>query len=269
MPAVMAAHTVGGMESQTTIPALEAQGLCKLFGEGAGQVRALQGVDLRVADGEFLAIMGPSGSGKSTLLHILGALDRPSEGSVSVHGRRYDDLDDRALTRLRGEVFGFVFQFFNLLPTLTASENVLLPALVAGEPASHYFERTEELLGLVGLTDRAGHLPAEMSGGEQQRVAIARALLRHPEVLLADEPTGNLDSASGANVLRLLRALVDEGQTAVMVTHDGAAAALADRVVFLRDGQIFSEIPGGDGGRVSSELAQLPASQVPVVTEAA
>ena len=193
------------MESKSAVPALEAQGLCKMFGEGAGEVRALHGVDLRVADGEFVAIMGPSGSGKSTLLHILGALDRPSAGSVSIHGRRYDNLDDRALTRLRGEVFGFVFQFFNLLPTLTASENVLLPALVAGERPSRYAERTDELLALVGLTDRAGHLPAEMSGGEQQRVAIARALLRRPEVLLADEPTGNLDSASGANVLALLR----------------------------------------------------------------
>ena len=264
MPAGPAARTVADMESASAVPALEAHGLCKVFGEGAGEVRALQGVDLRVADGEFLAIMGPSGSGKSTLLHILGALDRPSAGSVSVHGRRYDNLDDRALTRLRGEVFGFVFQFFNLLPTLTASENVLLPALVAGEPPSRYAERTDELLALVALSDRAGHLPAEMSGGEQQRVAIARALLRHPEVLLADEPTGNLDSASGANVLRLLRDLVDEGQTVVMVTHDAAAAALADRVVFLRDGQIVSEIPGGDGARVSNELSQLPSSSLPV-----
>jgi putative ABC transport system ATP-binding protein len=173
--------------------ALEARSLEKVYGEGATAVHALRGVDVAVADGEFLAIMGPSGSGKSTLLHILGALDRPSGGTVAIHGRRYDDLDDRALTRLRGEVFGFVFQFFNLLPTLTAAENVLLPALVAGEPPRDYAARTDELLALVGLAGRAAHLPSELSGGEQQRVAIARALLRRPRVLLADEPTGNLD----------------------------------------------------------------------------
>jgi putative ABC transport system ATP-binding protein len=238
-------------------PALEARELVKVFGEGAGAVHALRGVDARVADGEFVAIMGPSGSGKSTLLHILGALDRPTGGSVEVHGRRYDDLDDRALTRLRGEVFGFVFQFFNLLPTLTAAENVLLPALVAGEPAGDYAERTDELLALVGLSERAAHVPAEMSGGEQQRVAIARALLRRPDVLLADEPTGNLDSAAGAIVLRLLRRLVDDGQTVVMVTHDPGAASLADRIVFLRDGEIVDEVAGGDGGRVLEALATL------------
>ncbi len=257
------------MSSAETVPALEAQGLCRSFGEGVSAVNALRGVDLRVADREFLAIMGPSGSGKSTLLHILGALDRPSAGSTSIHGRRYDDLDDRALTRLRGEVFGFIFQFFNLLPTLTAAENVLLPALVAGEPPSRYAQRTDELLSLVGLSDRAAHLPSEMSGGEQQRVAIARALLRRPEVLLADEPTGNLDSAAGANVLGLLRKLVDDGQTAVMVTHDGAAAALADRVVFLRDGKIFSEIPGGDGARISRELSRPPAAPIGVTAREA
>src|SRR5689334_5056321 len=145
--------------------------------------------------------MGPSGSGKSTLLHILGALDRPTGGTVELHGRRYDDLDDRALTRLRGEVFGFVFQFFNLLPTLTAAENVLLPALVAGERPGAYGARVDELLAMVGLAERAGHRPSELSGGEQQRVAIARALLRRPRVLLADEPTGNLDTAGGRVVL--------------------------------------------------------------------
>jgi putative ABC transport system ATP-binding protein len=208
--------------------------------------------------------MGPSGSGKSTLLHILGALDRPTDGSVALHGRRYDDLGDKALTRLRGEVFGFVFQFFNLLPTLTAAENVLLPALVAGEPPADYADRTDELLALVGLSDRAAHLPAEMSGGEQQRVAIARALLRRPAVLLADEPTGNLDSAGGAVVLGLLRRLVDDGQTAVMVTHDAGAAALADRIVFLRDGQVVSELAGGDGTRVSQELQVLQAAPLVV-----
>ena len=250
-------------------PALEARGLVKVYGEGAAAVRALRGVDARVGGGEFLAIMGPSGSGKSTLLHILGALDRPTEGSAEIRGRRYDNLDDRALTRLRGEVFGFVFQFFNLLPTLTAAENVVLPALVAGESPRRYAERTDELLALVGLTDRATHLPAELSGGEQQRVAIARALLRRPDVLLADEPTGNLDSAAGAMVLRLLRRLVDDGQTVVMVTHDAGAAALADRVVFLHDGMVVQEVAGGDGGRVADALRVLQAPPLPVSGEAA
>jgi putative ABC transport system ATP-binding protein len=179
---------------------------------------------------------------------------------VEIHGRRYDNLDDRALTRLRGEVFGFVFQFFNLLPSLTAAENVLLPALVAGERPRDHAERTDELLALVGLSGRAGHLPSEMSGGEQQRVAIARALLRRPQVLLADEPTGNLDSAGGAVVLRLLRRLVDDGQTAVMVTHDAGAATLADRVVFLRDGLVADEVAGGDRNRVGDALRVVQAS---------
>src|SRR5690242_1076890 len=248
------------MSLQLEPAALEARAVTKVFGEGPAAVHALRGVDLEVADGEFVAIMGPSGSGKSTLLHILGALDRPSGGVVEIHGRRYDNLDDRALTRMRGEVFGFVFQFFNLLPTLTAAENVLLPALVAGEHPRDHAERTDELLSLVGLSGRAGHLPSEMSGGEQQRVAIARALLRRPKVLLADEPTGNLDSAGGAVVLRLLRQLVDAGQTVVMVTHDAAAAALADRVVFLRDGLVAQEVAGGDRSRVGDALRVVQAA---------
>jgi putative ABC transport system ATP-binding protein len=231
-------------------PALEAHGIVKTFGAGATAVRALRGVDLSVADGELVAIMGPSGSGKSTLLHILGALDRPTEGTVAVGGRPYDGLDDSGLTHLRGEVFGFVFQFFNLLPTLTAAENVLLPALIAGEDVRQHAQRVNDLLELVGLADRAEHLPTELSGGEQQRVSIARALLRKPEVLLADEPTGNLDSKSGGVVLSLLRRMVDSGQTAVMVTHDPGAAALADRVVFIRDGLIATEVQGGDTDRV-------------------
>ena len=257
------------MGTSAFAPALEAQGLIKTFGEGPTAVRALRGVELRVDNGEFVAIMGPSGSGKSTLLHILGALDSPTDGSVEIHGRRYDDLRDRELTELRGETFGFVFQFFNLMPTLTAAENVLLPALVAGESPSDYADRTDELLAMVGLTDRAAHLPSELSGGEQQRVAIARSLLRKPDVLLADEPTGNLDSTSGATILGLLRRLVDEGQTVVMVTHDAGAAALADRVVFLRDGQIASEVEGGDGGRIADELRMITTAAVPVGGEVA
>jgi putative ABC transport system ATP-binding protein len=231
-------------------PVLAAHALERNYGEGATAVRALAGVDLAVAEGEMVAIMGPSGSGKSTLLHILGALDRPDAGSVEIDGRRYDDLSDRELTRLRGDVFGFVFQFFNLLPTLTAAENVLLPALVNGERPGRRAARVDELMDMVGLGERAAHLPTELSGGEQQRVAIARALLREPTVILADEPTGNLDSASGATVMALLRRVVDGGQTVVMVTHDPGAAALADRVVFLRDGEIVGEVPGGDTDRV-------------------
>jgi putative ABC transport system ATP-binding protein len=225
---------------------LEARDLERRFGAGAVAVQALRGVDLSVSAGEMVAIMGPSGSGKSTLLHILGALDRPDAGSVAIEGRRYDNLGDRELTRLRGEVFGFVFQFFNLLPTLSAAENVLLPALVNGERPGPYAARVDELLQMVGLGDRAAHHPTELSGGEQQRVAIARALLREPRLLLADEPTGNLDSASGGTVMKLLRRVVDGGETVVMVTHDPAAAALADRVVFLRDGAIAGEVGGGD-----------------------
>jgi putative ABC transport system ATP-binding protein len=238
---------------------LEAEGLQRSFGSGATAVRALRDVDLRVMEGEMVAFMGPSGSGKSTLLHILGALDRPNGGSVSISGRRYDNLSDRELTQLRGEVFGFVFQFFNLLPTLTAAENVLLPALVNGERPGRYAERIDQLMERVGLAGRAAHLPTELSGGEQQRVAIARALLREPELVLADEPTGNLDSASGGAVMSLLRAVVDEGQTVVMVTHDPGAAALADRVVFLRDGSIVGEVEGGDSGRVIDAFRSVEA----------
>jgi putative ABC transport system ATP-binding protein len=194
---------------------------------------------------------GPSGSGKSTLLHIIGALDTPTEGTVSLEGTRFDGLDDRALTLLRRERIGFVFQFFNLLPSLTAEENVLLPALIAGNRDPALVRRARELLDRVGLGPRAGHLPSELSGGEQQRVSIARALLMRPSLILADEPTGNLDSRSGAAVLELLRDLSSsEGNTIVMVTHDPAAAAMAGRVVFLRDGRIAGEVTGGSTQRV-------------------
>jgi len=238
---------------------LQASGLVRAFGSGASAVRALRGVDLSVADGEMVSIMGPSGSGKSTLLHILGALDRPDSGSVEIDGRRYDDLDDRELTKLRGEEFGFVFQFFNLLPTLSAAENVLVPALVNGERPGKYAERVAELLGKVGLADRAAHLPTELSGGEQQRVAIARALLRKPRLILADEPTGNLDSQAGQAVMGLLRAVVEEGRSVVIVTHDPGAAAMGDRVVFLRDGAIVREVAGGETGAVIDAFREVEA----------
>jgi putative ABC transport system ATP-binding protein len=238
--------------------AIRARRLAKVYGQGETAVHALDGIDLDVGYGEMLAIMGPSGSGKSTLLHLMGALDTPSRGSVSIARRRFDGLSDTELTRLRRDRIGFVFQFFNLLPALTAEENVLLPALIAGRRDRAIRDRAGELLARVGLEDRADHLPGEMSGGEQQRVSIARALLMDPELVLADEPTGNLDSTSSAEVLALLRELNrTEGHTIVLVTHDPGAASMAGRVVFLRDGRIAGEIKGGSPKRVSERFAAL------------
>src|SRR3954452_7699697 len=237
---------------------IEVAQLTKTYGTGPTAVHALGGVDMAVPDGEFVAIMGPSGSGKSTLLHILGALEAPSGGTVAVAGRHYEGLDDAALTRIRREHIGFVFQFFNLLPSLTAVENVLLPALIAGRRDAALEERARDLLARVGLADRAEHRPSELSGGEQQRVAIARSVLLSPEVLLADEPTGNLDSRAGAQILRLLRELNrDEGRTIVMVTHDPADAAMADRIGSLRDGMVAGEVEGGSTERVMDFFATL------------
>jgi putative ABC transport system ATP-binding protein len=238
--------------------AIEARRLSKIYGEGETAVHALAGIDLEVRRGEMLAIMGPSGSGKSTLLHLIGALDTPTRGTVSISRRRFDNLSDVELTLLRREKIGFVFQFFNLLPALTAKENVVLPALIAGNRDRLVHERAEELLARVGLAERADHLPAELSGGEQQRVSIARALLMDPELVLADEPTGNLDTTSSAEVLRLLRELNrKDGHTIVLVTHNPGAASMAGRVVFLRDGRIAGEIPGGSTKRVSERFAAL------------
>ena len=238
--------------------AIAVRDLVRTFGSGASAVRALDGVDLEIATGEMVAIMGPSGSGKSTLLHILGALDAPSSGEVAVAGRRFDGLDDAALTKLRRDHIGFVFQFFNLLPSLSAVENVLLPALIARRHDRRLTARARRLLERVGIGDRADHLPSELSGGQQQRVSIARSLLLDPELLLADEPTGNLDTRSGREVLALLREVNQiEGRTIVMVTHDPAAAAVADRVVFLRDGRVAGEVPGGSTQRVVEELTAL------------
>jgi putative ABC transport system ATP-binding protein len=238
--------------------AIEVRSLSKDYGTGATLVHALRGVDLEIDDGEFVAIMGPSGSGKSTLLHILGALESPTSGTVAVEGNRYDGLDDKHLTRFRRDHIGFVFQFFNLLTSLTAAENVLLPALIAGRREDALVKRTHELLAEVGLAGRAEHVPSELSGGEQQRVSIARALLLSPELVLADEPTGNLDSRAGKGVLRLLRELNEtQRHTIVMVTHDPSAAAVADRVVFLRDGQIAGEVDGGSTERVVEFFTQL------------
>jgi putative ABC transport system ATP-binding protein len=226
---------------------LEARSLQKRYRMGEIPVQALRGVDLAVAPGEFVAIMGPSGSGKSTLLHLLGGLEEASEGMVALAGRPLSDMGERDLTLLRRRKIGFVFQFFNLLPTMTAEENVALPLLLDGVPARECAARASEALAWVGLVDRARHAPDSLSGGEQQRVALARALVTRPEVVLADEPTGNLDSAAGDRVFVLLRRACDEaGQTVVVVTHDPAAAARADRVVFLHDGRVVRELRGPD-----------------------
>jgi putative ABC transport system ATP-binding protein len=238
--------------------AVETVGLGKVYGEGSTAVRALEDVTLGFPNGEFAAIMGPSGSGKSTLLHILGALDKPTTGRIIVGGTELSGLSDKRLTLLRRERMGFVFQFFNLIPTLSAEENVLLPALIAGEKAGRYSERLDELLELVGLAGRRDHRPDELSGGEQQRVAIARALVRNPDIILADEPTGNLDSKTGAGVLQLLKeSAARYDQTILMVTHDPRAAATADRVVFLSDGRVADEARNPDADEILERIKTL------------
>jgi putative ABC transport system ATP-binding protein len=212
-------------------------GLVKRFGTGDSAVDALRGVDVAFERGSFTAIMGPSGSGKSTLLHILAGLDRPTEGWVEIDGTRLDKLDDRHLTLLRRKAVGFIFQAYNLLPVLTAEENITLPLRIGGRKPER--DWLDQLVESVGLADRREHRPTEMSGGQQQRVAVARALITRPAVVFGDEPTGNLDSVSSREVQELMRRAVDElGQTIVMVTHDPAAAAIADRVLFLVDGRI-------------------------------
>ncbi|GAA3656382.1 ABC transporter ATP-binding protein [Nocardioides ginsengisoli] len=219
--------------------AASARGLTKSYGRGDTLVPALRGVDLDLPAGRFTAIMGPSGSGKSTLMHCLAGLDQPTTGSVTVAGQQLEQLDDDALTRFRRDHVGFVFQAFNLLPMLTAEQNIRLPLELAGRDQHAVRDRFAAIVGTLGLTDRLGHRPAELSGGQQQRVAIARALLSSPAILFADEPTGNLDSTTSAEVLALLRQSVRElGQTVVMVTHETDAAAYADDVIVLADGLI-------------------------------
>ena len=229
---------------------LRARGLRKHYGTGEGLVRAVDDADLDVVPGETVAVMGPSGCGKSTLLHLLGGLDRPSGGEVWLGGRRIDRLGEKGLARMRRSAVGFVFQAFHLMDELTVVENVELSALVAGVPARAARRRATELLDRVGLADRAGFLPAALSGGQRQRVAVARALTNEPLVVLADEPTGNLDSAATLDVLRLFETLHEAGQTLVIVTHDERIAASADRLILMRDGAFVDEtrLTGGTRG---------------------
>ena len=235
-----------------------AREITRRYGEGDTAVDALRGVSAAIAPGQMTAVMGPSGSGKSTLMHILAGLDKPTTGDVTVAGTEITSLSDNDLTKLRREHIGFVFQFFNLLPMLSARENILLPLSIAGsKPEDAWFD---ELIAQVGLADRLSHRPAELSGGQQQRVAIARALVSRPTVLFADEPTGNLDSTTGAEILELMRRSVDElGQTTVMVTHEARAAAMADRVFFLADGQIVRDVGRVDAHEILRIVEHLDA----------
>jgi putative ABC transport system ATP-binding protein len=237
-------------------PAVSATEVTRRYGRHDSAVDALAGVSIEVPVGQFTAVMGPSGSGKSTLMHILAGLDAPTSGSVSIGGREITGLNDKQLTLLRRSEIGFVFQLFNLLPMLTAEENIVLPLSIAGMKRDRVW--VEELLETVGIADRRTHRPSELSGGQQQRVSIARALVTEPTVLFADEPTGNLDSNTSRGVLELLRNSVDDlGQTIVMVTHDPQAAAQADRILFLADGLIVKEIPASTAAEVLEAMQEV------------
>ena len=227
------------------MPILEAQDVCKQYKLGQHiMVNALSHVDFAVEPGEFIAIMGPSGSGKSTLLHLLGGMDRPTSGEIVLDGQNMSTLGERELTLLRRRKVGFIFQFFNLIPTLDTEENILLPVLIDGKRKQQYLPKLDEILHLVGLDNRRQHRPGQLSGGEQQRVSIARALIAEPSIILADEPTGNLDSAIGLKIIELLKRLSTTYQQAiVVVTHDPRVANLAHRVVHLRDGQVSQPSP--------------------------
>jgi putative ABC transport system ATP-binding protein len=235
---------------------VHANELTRVYGEGDTAVHALRGVSVDIDAGKLTAVMGPSGSGKSTLMHILAGLDKPTSGTVEVAGTDITKLGDNDLTKLRREHIGFVFQFFNLLPTLTARENILLPLKLAGEKAEP--EWFDSVVEQVGLADRLTHRPAELSGGQQQRVAIARALISRPTVLFADEPTGNLDSSTGGEILDLIRRSVDDvGQTVVMVTHEARAAGIADLVLFLADGEIVRQTRGSSQHEITVAMEEI------------
>jgi putative ABC transport system ATP-binding protein len=243
---------------ESPVAVVSAERLVRRYGEGSTSVEALRGVSLDIAEGRMTAIMGPSGSGKSTLMHLMAGLDTPTEGSVVIDGVDITTLNEKKLTLLRREKIGFVFQFFNLLPMLTAEENVTLPLAIAGKKIDKAW--LDGLLDTVGISDRRTHRPAELSGGQQQRVAVARALVSRPKVLFADEPTGNLDSSSSKEVLSLLRRSVDElGQTIVMVTHDAGAAAQADRILFLADGRIVRDLEESTAAEVLAAMQEVSA----------
>ena len=242
-------------EFVSSAAAVTATAVTRRYGDGESAVDALRGVSLEVPTGQFTAVMGPSGSGKSTLMHLLAGLDTPTAGRIVVGGEDITAMNDRRLTRLRRKHIGFVFQSFNLLPTLTAEENILLPLSIAGRRPER--ETVDALLERMGLADRRRHRPSELSGGQQQRVAIARALIAAPTILFADEPTGNLDSGAGAEVLRVLRDAVElDNQTTLMVTHDARAAAVADRVLFLADGRIVADLPEPTEGEILAAMKE-------------
>src|ERR687898_2778094 len=251
---------VPGSKLQSTgEPVIRAAEITRTYGEGEAAVHALRGVSLEIERHRLTAVMGPSGSGKSTLMHILAGLDRPDHGTVSIDGTEITPLGDDALTMLRRSHIGFIFQFFNLLPMLTAEENILLPLEIAGSRPDAEWHK--EVMQKVGLTERRTHRPAELSGGQQQRVAVARAVVSRPVVMFADEPTGNLDSRTGAEILGLLREMVDSlGQTTVMVTHDPQAAAIADRVLFLDDGHIVRDQTACSAHEILATMEELAAS---------
>jgi len=245
-----------GRSPTITAPVVTAANVVRRYGEGDTAVDALRGVSVDIAAGQLTAVMGPSGSGKSTLMHILAGLDTPTAGEVTVAGVDIGGLDDTQLTKLRRDHIGFIFQFFNLLPMLTAAENIALPLKLAGATPDPQW--LDELIETVGLTDRLSHRPSELSGGQQQRVAVARALVSRPSVMFADEPTGNLDSTTGGEILSLLRDSVDTlGQTTVMVTHDAHAAAIADRVLFLADGDVVRDLDRSTAHQILQTLEEV------------
>jgi putative ABC transport system ATP-binding protein len=249
-PRIDSAHDVSA--------AVVAEDVSRRYGSGDASVDAVRRVSLAVKPGELVAVMGPSGSGKSTLMHMLAGLDRPTEGRIAIAGQDLTELGDNALTKLRRRHIGFIFQFFNLLPMLTAYENIVLPQAIAGDKPDRAW--VDELVATVGLGERREHRPAQLSGGQQQRVAIARALVSRPTVVFADEPTGNLDSTTSAEILELLRAsVVEHGQTTVMVTHDAAAATIADRILFLADGRIERELGPSSQADVLEALKDVTA----------
>jgi len=254
----MAAAGTPAQVADSTVVVADA--ITRRYGEGGSAVDALRGVSLEIPRGQFTSVMGPSGSGKSTLMHILAGLDVPTSGSVTIEGSNITEMDDGELTLLRREHIGFIFQFFNLLPMLNAEENVTLPLSLAGEKPDPGW--VDELMEKVGLGDRRHHRPSELSGGQQQRVAIARSLVTRPTVLFADEPTGNLDSETSAEILGLLRDSVDSyGQTTVMVTHDPGAAATSDRILFLADGLLVKDMGRSNSSQVLEAMNDLSAAR--------